>query len=427
MARGWSPLHAALGLGEGPLAYEHFQQAVLDQVQESAFLDWKRSLPVQNPSSLDEFAKDVAAMANSGGGVLVFGVTELRGQGSARAIEPVPLDERSIQQLRAALASRVRPMVTGNEFVLVKASNVPEGILVLNIPASANAPHFVGDANRLGAPYRDGPTTRWMTERQIERTYLDRFTNREAVDGALETLKDDMLDRVDRSAGPWLTLVATPDIRYGRSAQLDEPGIQRLMLAALGNARTVSPESVVIIKSLGEGGLRPRVGLRRWVMATDRFGEPGSRSDWSHAEVHHDGTVALGICTSSVIRRAAETEGAHGVDAIAIEYAVISEFSILFALASEMGSSRAMQVRMDISVSDGRPLALLDEETIGGLRLNNLKQLEASRTIPRFVPVMSSIIPIPENIEEDAARVALDALNQFGVNRLHALPRPKGG
>lgn len=111
MSLRWSPLHAALGLLPQPLEWGHIEQLVERQVPEDTALDWKRAVPVGDAQALDEFAKDVAALANSGGGCLVFGVAEQRGRGTAAAISPVDVSEGVQQRLRAAAASRIRPLV----------------------------------------------------------------------------------------------------------------------------------------------------------------------------------------------------------------------------------------------------------------------------------------------------------------------------
>ncbi|MGX5186174.1 AlbA family DNA-binding domain-containing protein [Streptomyces avermitilis] len=43
---------------------------------ETSDLDWKTELPPAKGLSQTDFPKDVAAMANSGGGVIIFGVRE---------------------------------------------------------------------------------------------------------------------------------------------------------------------------------------------------------------------------------------------------------------------------------------------------------------------------------------------------------------
>ncbi|MHA7284574.1 hypothetical protein [Arthrobacter sp. TMS2-4] len=50
-------------------------------------------LPIGKGEWRDETAKDFAAMANSGGGVILYGIAEERGRGTAKSIEPVALDE----------------------------------------------------------------------------------------------------------------------------------------------------------------------------------------------------------------------------------------------------------------------------------------------------------------------------------------------
>ncbi len=70
----FTPLHRALGLAPGPFDLDLVRQAVEGKVKEESDLDWKQnSYHPQNPTWQDEAAKDIAAMANSGGGWVVFG------------------------------------------------------------------------------------------------------------------------------------------------------------------------------------------------------------------------------------------------------------------------------------------------------------------------------------------------------------------
>jgi predicted HTH transcriptional regulator len=60
-------------------------------------LDWKRALPPDDERKKKDFAKDVAAMANTHGGLIVFGVQESNEQ--AAGLVPVantePIDNGS--------------------------------------------------------------------------------------------------------------------------------------------------------------------------------------------------------------------------------------------------------------------------------------------------------------------------------------------
>lgn len=53
-------------------------EAVIAGVSETDDLDWKSELPPMKGLPQTDFPKDVAAMANSGGGIIVFGVRRPR-------------------------------------------------------------------------------------------------------------------------------------------------------------------------------------------------------------------------------------------------------------------------------------------------------------------------------------------------------------
>ncbi|MGC4153665.1 MAG: ATP-binding protein [Propionicimonas sp.] len=78
----YTPVHRLLGAPAGPLTSSLLDDAVTAQLPEARDLDWKRPLP-KSPGSSD-FPKDVAAMANSGGGMIVYGVTESNKVASGR-------------------------------------------------------------------------------------------------------------------------------------------------------------------------------------------------------------------------------------------------------------------------------------------------------------------------------------------------------
>jgi hypothetical protein len=70
MARSWARLHEHGGNRPGPLTYDVVATAVANKLAESDDLDWKRALPSFAPVKgiWNEFAKDIAAMANTRGG-----------------------------------------------------------------------------------------------------------------------------------------------------------------------------------------------------------------------------------------------------------------------------------------------------------------------------------------------------------------------
>jgi hypothetical protein len=64
----FTALHRLLGLSPGPLTNDMIDDAVAQSIAETDDLDWKSKLPPTKGLSETDFPKDIAAMANSGGG-----------------------------------------------------------------------------------------------------------------------------------------------------------------------------------------------------------------------------------------------------------------------------------------------------------------------------------------------------------------------
>lgn len=71
----FTPLHQALGRQPGPIDDGMLDEAIEAGIEESDGLDWKAERPGEKDLARSDVVKDVAAFANTGGGVLVFGVT----------------------------------------------------------------------------------------------------------------------------------------------------------------------------------------------------------------------------------------------------------------------------------------------------------------------------------------------------------------
>jgi hypothetical protein len=71
----FTALHRLLGRPPGPLIDNIIDEAVNHGIAETDDLDWKSSLPPSSNLPQTDFPKDIAAVANSGGGVIVYGVT----------------------------------------------------------------------------------------------------------------------------------------------------------------------------------------------------------------------------------------------------------------------------------------------------------------------------------------------------------------
>lgn len=150
---------------------------------EDVDIDFKQdNAYTKDADGLDEFAKDVTAMANARGGLIVVGVTE-NDQGNAERLNPVAISDKLHNQLVQALRSRVFPFLPPDFRIRLIADSptTPDcGYILIGIPRSPVAPHAVRPTGgkgqqRYGYARRLGRTTAWLDESEIATLYRDRF------------------------------------------------------------------------------------------------------------------------------------------------------------------------------------------------------------------------------------------------------------
>jgi hypothetical protein len=226
MAHTWSPIHEHLGCPPGPLTFEMILRCAEEGLAESDDLDWKQCLPNGlNPQEEAEFAKDVAAMANTRGGLIVFGVAD-------RPVKftGINTDDANPDQYAKWVRNLVQPYLAGLDQYILSSADGSESILVVDVPASELAPHSVAfDHNKQQAksqfatvtPYRSGPHTEWMAEHQIAHSYAERLTRAEDWQTSFNELRDwtaDSLGGLGGDGTAWLIIVGRPTRPVPRSA-----------------------------------------------------------------------------------------------------------------------------------------------------------------------------------------------------------------
>jgi hypothetical protein len=214
-------LEALVGgmLDSGGLNDAFLQSLVADGVSEGEQLEFKIELPAagsqqQGWTPAQEFAKDVAALANARGGLLIYGVEETSGVATGiRAISGVEFEAEE-RRLRQALANFQAPIAT------VDFVNVASGsgfCIAIVVPPSPQSPHAVlgnpGDSRKpLYYPARHGADTMYLTESEVAERYRRRTqaaadladTVRKRIDGGQEAL--------GRSEGYWAYVAVAPEL-----------------------------------------------------------------------------------------------------------------------------------------------------------------------------------------------------------------------
>lgn len=164
-------LTAVLGRYPDHLTEDDLQRAVDSRIPESVDLAWKKDFYQGTDAGKKELAKDVSAMANTAGGVIVIGIDDGK-QDYAHALAPAdPAPGRGEEWIRSVLANWIQPVVPDVGVRPVKSA-VYEGKVywVLSVPPSTQAPHAVaapGNDYNFRVYARYGTTTRTLAASEI--------------------------------------------------------------------------------------------------------------------------------------------------------------------------------------------------------------------------------------------------------------------
>lgn len=281
----FTPLHRALGLEPSPLDYSMMQAAVDQQVTESGDLDWKEQLPNKNPKASEEFAKDVAAMVNGGGGMIVFGIAENSESSAAERIVPVEAWSDSIERkLRSWAYSLIQPPVHGLEFTAVNEdADNKSRVVILEIPASQETPHFAMKDDALRAPRRYGAQTVFMSERDIEQSYRKRFEDRRNNARGLSDLLGQTMTGIHQGGRVWLAAAARPvNPRPAYTGRIGREDARDILLSLMRTNPFLKQQDGL------ETSLDPRPGYRKWRSVDSYNGQTLGIVD-----LHDDGSVSL--------------------------------------------------------------------------------------------------------------------------------------
>ncbi|WP_235503388.1 AlbA family DNA-binding domain-containing protein [Aeromicrobium sp. Root495] len=291
-----------MGEPDGLLDLALIRRACAEGVAESDRLEWKGSYPLSDTRSQEqrvheqaEMAKDLAAMANGSGGLVLYGVEEDRQTDASCAsnIKSVgPVDERKVRTLKQVASNLIYPPVVGLDVRVLDELDTSDVVVAVSVPASPDSPHLIRPKNSdlFGVPWRNGSDTEWMVERQIESAYRARFDQRRQRDADLTHLFDETVSAYTDSA-PWLVVVASPVQPRSSRQRMDKTTASYIFGTAW--ART-APAPPAISPAWMLSGAEVRAGLRRFRQSTTP-GNAGPGRVRGLAEVHNDGSVVFAM------------------------------------------------------------------------------------------------------------------------------------
>jgi hypothetical protein len=413
----FTALHRALGVSPGPLTDEILAAAVKAGVTETNDLDWKSELPPAKGLPQTDFPKDVAAMANSGGGVIVYGVRETQKAATGR-VDVGDFDETHERSLRSAAITAISPPVFGLD--VHRLGDEGNRAIVVEVPASVDGPHLIYKNDYFGAPVRNDSDTVWMKERQIEAMYRARFEERRHATEALDALFAEASAGRDTERRAWFIAVAHPRLPRFRERMTRESARYLLSETVILALRYAGRDGIHPLESVDRNN--PRPGLRRWV-ALKGAGDAAWRESW--ISLHHDGSVTLAAAVGG--HRSGPQQGIDGyfeggdVMSSAVECAV-ADFMALVRKTSEITDTDEYDLRVGIQWTGERPLKILTRDNVGGFVYDGV-----STPLHRYTPVETTVNAgaSDSDFHQHVYDLAQDCINQGGVSNLLLIRPPK--
>jgi hypothetical protein len=287
-------LEALLGSRLDDLVYQDILGFVASQAPEAFDLDYKSALYGGSDRDKRDLATDVAALANTAGGLLMLGLQE-DDQARAAATPGVDISDEQRSRIERVIASGIVPLPSFDLIAVENPDSPGNGVLIIAIPRSPLAPHAVLVNEGFRYPRRNGSNTRYLSEPEVADAYRTRFAGGIRQKDRADRAEEEATARLDHRDTLWLVVSLVPDLpgefMINRNTQL---AFQR---DVIHTSPAVIPHSYT--------WQRTSVGRRRLLVDGNRSPDPLPQSISS--ELHEDGTGVFAI----VIAEPRANDGPH--------------------------------------------------------------------------------------------------------------------
>ena len=205
-------LEALLGSRLEQVQYSAVMTLISNQVAEAFDLDFKSEMYGSSDRDKRDAATDVAALANTAGGLIIGGIAE-DDQARAAAAPGVALSDADERRIRQIVASQVVPMPVIDVMRVEDPARPGHGLVLIAVPRSPLAPHAVIVNEGLRYPRRNGATTRYLSEPEVAAAYRERFAAAHRQADRAREIEADALDRLAVADDQvWVVTSLVPDL-----------------------------------------------------------------------------------------------------------------------------------------------------------------------------------------------------------------------
>ena len=404
----FTPLHRALGEPAGPITFDMLQHAIKVGVAENDELDWKRNLPEQSKFKDSDFIKDIAAMANSGGGMIIFGVEEKQKKATGWSGSSCVINESYERTIRQAAWSKISPPVLNLTMDTVTGPGGQSAAWLL-VPPSDDVPHLEFKKDCFRAPIRNGADTEFLSERQIEAMYRARFDAHSRAEHEMDELCRRTMEGHAADQYAWLVAVGRPTVRSNRPLSREE--VVRIMLQAEEHLAALSRHDRPFFFQAVDGS-NPRPGYRSWRFLNQMKGDNAPYEAW--ISIHDDGAVTVAAVIGGGYQGSGWGEPhafeGHQIRPSQLEE-VVAGFASLVRATAAVTERSDYEIRIDVEWEGDELLELLtpDHHFMSSFHSNDDR--------------IRSVVPIHRSVKarcsddvflEETRSIALDCVNQGG-------------
>jgi hypothetical protein len=202
------------------ITFEDIASLITNGVSESQNLEFKKEVWRRDDRAIKDMLKDISAMANAYGGILIIGMTEDEDTGQATEIINVPDAEDERDRILSSCLTNLQPRIIGID---IRVLGDDKKILLVHVPNSSTI-HQIIFAHLYQFWFRHDRQQSVMTYNELR----DKFTSEQITQSSLKELINSRYNLNKRQGKTQLVLRAFPLVNK-TNLNLKDEGIRDIL------------------------------------------------------------------------------------------------------------------------------------------------------------------------------------------------------